>query len=172
MTTDTKTIVTQAAAGALADILDHQPWWRAKANTVTAAATGIATMATWLATTELGFPDAVRIGAGLLAAAAGVLATRATRNGTTTRGSQAVLDGVVERVTDALTPRPGSIEDLIAKQSTAAAEAAGRAARDAATKAIAGAAPAVIVAGVIEDATTTAVGSAEAFLDMLKRGAR
>lgn len=167
MSTDTKRIVAEAAAGALADVLDQQPWYRARANTVVAACSGVATMATWLATTELGLPDPVRIGAGLLAAAAGVLATRRTTNGTTIRGSQAVIDATVDRVTDALTPRGATLDDLVTQVGQTAADAAARAARDAATAAITGS-PAAVPGAVIG----SAVGSAEAWLDLIKRGAR
>lgn len=135
--TDTKRIVTEAAAGALADVLATQPWWKRSSNTVTAAATAIVTMGTWALTTELGLPNSVKAALGVLVAVAGVFATRATRNGATPRGDGRVLDAVIPAVVDAIGDGAGSLDRLVREQAEAAAArataAATRAAQDAIT---------------------------------------
>lgn len=124
--TDLKRTVTEAAENALVDVMAAQPWWRQHANTVTAAATGVGTMGAWLLTTDLGLPAWVQAIVGVLVGFAGVVATRATKNGVTPRGNKDVIGAVVPAITDALTPKntmPG-LDELIARQGSAAADAA------------------------------------------------
>jgi hypothetical protein len=132
--------IAAAAENALLDVLDQQPWWRRYANTITTAAGGIVTMGTWVATTDLGLPHPAQAAVGAIVFGASVVAARATRNGTTPRGSKELLGAVVPAITDALAPRndaPG-LDQLVAQQATAAADAAKRAATEAAAAAITG----------------------------------
>lgn len=165
MNANTQRIVTQAATEAALDLLAQQPWWKRYAGTITTAAGVLATFLAPLAVADLGLGRPVQVTVGVLAAVAAIVAARATKNGQTPRTSQVLIDAIIPTVTDALTQRdtaPG-LEQMVRDQAQAAADAATRAATEAATAAIIGGPGAVV---------GSAVGSAEAFLDMLKRGAR
>lgn len=171
MSADVNKVIAEAAAAGVQDVLSTQPWWKKSSNTVTMACTGVVSALSVILGAGLDLPNSVRIAMGVTVAFLGVFATKATKNGTTVRGSEAVVDAVKQRVEEALTPPTSTLDDLVRGTADAAAREAERIATEAATAAITrgpAALPGVIVGGVAD----SAVGSAEAFLDMLKRGAR
>lgn len=121
MNADLQKTITTAATNALLDVLDEQPWYRRYAGTLTTAAGAVVTLGTWALTTELGLPRWAQLILGVAVAVAGTVAARATRNGTTPRGSQVLLDSVVEKVTAAVTPGDGSLDQLVADRAAEAA---------------------------------------------------
>lgn len=89
----------------------NQPWYKRYAGTVTAAASGVVALGTWVTATWTDLPASVATVLGVVVLVASILAQRATKNGLTPRGNTDVAD-VLDTAADVATETVGDLVDF------------------------------------------------------------